>query len=322
MAGDIDRVTRVRGYTRALARYPGGTAALSLLNLAMRMAGPREALWHAIIRRNHGCTHFIVGRDRASPGPCRNGRAFHGPYDAQACLAAHEDELGIAMVPFQELVYVENRARHLPADRVTREDRVRRLSSVELRRRLRLGLDIPERFTFPEVADELRRACPPRHRQGFTVLSTGLSGAGKSTLAKALAAMLRECAGRRVTLLDGDVVRNRLSSELGFSREHRQTDLRRFGFVAAEIARHSGIAICAPIEQPDRWVAASCTSPLAKRRRAEKPNGLNMSHGMSLRRRQLSQSGSPQAGGRFPDGALCREKTQNMSPAHGEHDKT
>ena len=212
----------------------------------MRMAGPREAVWHAIIRRN-GCTHFIVGRDHAAPGPYRNGRPFYGPYDAQTLMAEHEQELGIAVVPFHEVVYVENQSRHLPLDRVREDDRVLRLSGTELRRRLALGLEIPEWFTFPEVAAELGRTYPPRHLQGFTVLFTGLSGAGKSTLANALVAMLRESGERRVTLLDGDVVRKHLSSELGFSREHREMNLRRIAFVAAEITRNGGIAVCAPI---------------------------------------------------------------------------
>ena len=245
--GDIDRYTRVRCYRRVLGRFPHGTVILSLLNLAMRMAGPREALWHAIVRRNHGCTHFIVGRDHAAPGAGRDGRAFYGPHDAQALMAEHEDELGIAMVPFEEVVYAQNAKRTLPARRVAHGDRALSLSGAELRRRLAMGLEIPDWFTFPEVAQELRRAFPPRRRQGFAVLFTGLSGAGKSTLAHALAAMLRERGARRVTLLDGDVVRRRLSSELGFSRAHRQIHLRRIGFVAAGIARHGGIAICAPI---------------------------------------------------------------------------
>ena len=230
--GDIDRYTRVRCYRRVLGRFPRGTVTLSLLNLAMRMAGSREALWHAIVRRNHGCTHFIVGRDHAAPGA---RRAFYGPYDAQALMAEHEDELGIAMVAFQEVVYAEKAKRYLPARRVADGDRALSLSGAELRRRLAMGLEIPDWFTFPEVAQELRRAFPPRHRQGFAVLFTGLSGAGKSTLANALAAMLRERGARRVTLLDGDVVRRRLSSELGFSGAHRQIHLRRIGFVAAEI---------------------------------------------------------------------------------------
>ena len=230
-----------------LAHFPDRTATLSLLNLAMRMAGPREAVWHAIVRKNHGCTHCIVGRDHAAPGPDRNGRPFYGPYEAQTLMAGHEEELGIAMVPFQEVVYVENRSHYLPVDRLSDEDRVLRLSGTDLRRRLALGLEIPEWFTFPEIAAELRRAWPPRHLQGFTVLFTGLSGAGKSTLANALVAMLRESGDRRVTLLDGDVVRKHLSSELGFSREHRELNLRRIGFVAAEITRNGAIAVCAPI---------------------------------------------------------------------------
>ena len=245
--GDVDHFTRVRCYERVLAHFPAQTTALSLLNLAMRMAGPREALWHAILRKNHGCTHFIVGRDHAAPGPDRNGRPFYGPYDAQTLMAEHEDELDISMVPFQEVVYVENRAQYVPVDEISDEDRVLSLSGTELRRRLALGLEIPDWFTFPEVAAELRRTYPPRHRQGFTVLFTGLSGAGKSTLANVLVAMLRESGDRRVTLLDGDIVRKNLSSELGFSAEHREINLRRIGFVAAEITRNGGIAICAPI---------------------------------------------------------------------------
>ena len=245
--GDVDHFTRVRCYERVLAHFPAQTTALSLLNLAMRMAGPREALWHAILRKNHGCTHFIVGRDHAAPGADRNGRPFYGPYDAQTLMAEHEEELDISMVPFQEVVYVENRAQYLPVDEVADEDRVLSLSGTELRRRLALGLEIPDWFTFPEVAAELRRTYPPRHRQGFTVLFTGLSGAGKSTLANVLVAMLRESGDRRVTLLDGDIVRKNLSSELGFSAEHREINLRRIGFVAAEITRNGGIAICAPI---------------------------------------------------------------------------
>ena len=245
--GDVDRYTRVRCHERVLTQFPDRTTMLSLLNLAMRVAGPREAMWHAIISKNHGCTHFIVGRDHAAPDAGRDGRSFYGPYDAQALMAEHERELGIAMVPSQELVYVENRAQFVHADRVSNEDRVLTLSAAELRRRLALGLDIPDWFTFPEVAAALRRAYPPRHRQGFVVLFTGLSGAGKSTLAHALVAMLRENGERQVTLLDGDIVRKQLSSELGFSHEHREINLRRIGFVAAEIARNGGIAICAPI---------------------------------------------------------------------------
>ena len=247
LTGNVDRFTRVRCYRRVLRHFPDRTTTLSLLNLAMRMAGPREAVWHAIIRKNHGCTHFIVGRDHAAPGPDRDGQPFYGPYDAQTLLAEHEDELGIAMVPFQEIVYAENRAQYVPVDRLSNEDRVLTLSGTELRRRLALGLEIPEWFTFPDVVAELRRTYPPRHLRGLTVLFTGLSGAGKSTLANALLAMLRESGDRRLTLLDGDIVRKNLSSELGFSREDREINLRRIGFVASEVTRHGGIAICAPI---------------------------------------------------------------------------
>ncbi len=245
--GDFDRFTRVRCYQRVLTHFPERATTLSLLNLAMRMAGPREALWHAIISKNHGCSHFIVGPDHAGPGTDSEGQRFYGSYDAQALMAEHEEELDIAMVPSQEVVYVENRGRHLPADRLSEGDRVLRLSDAELRHRLARGLDMPDWYTFPEVAAELRRACPPRHRQGFVVLFTGLSGAGKSTLANALVAMLRESDERPVTLLDGDIVRRHLSGELGFSREHREINLRRIGFVAAEIARNGGVAVCAPI---------------------------------------------------------------------------
>ena len=245
--GDVDRFTRVRCYEHALRRYPEQTTTLSLLNLAMRMAGPREALWHAIIRKNYGCTHFIVGRDHASPGSDRNGRPFYGPYDAQRVMAEHEADLGIAMVPFREVVYVANRACYLPVSETREGDERLSLSGSELRSRLESGLEIPDWFTFPEVAAELRRTYPPRHQQGFSVLFTGLSGAGKSTIANALVAMLHEHGDRKVTLLDGDVVRKHLSSELGFSREHRDLNVRRIGFVASEITRNGGIAICAPI---------------------------------------------------------------------------
>ena len=245
--GDIDHFTRVRCYEHVLGRYPDQTTTLSLLNLAMRMAGPREAIWHAIVRKNYGCTHFIVGRDHAGPGNDSNGEPFYGPYDAQALYREHEAELDIAMVPFRQMVYVENRAQYVPADETTPEDTVLNISGTEFRRRLREGLEIPEWFSYPEVVDELRRAYPPRHRQGFTVFFTGLSGSGKSTIANALMVKLMEDGRRPVSLLDGDVVRRHLSSELTFSKEHRDLNIRRIGFVASEITRNGGIAICAPI---------------------------------------------------------------------------
>lgn len=245
--GDVDHYSRTRCYEHVLAHYPEQTTALSLLPLAMRMGGPREALWHAIIRKNFGCTHFIVGRDHAGPGKGSDGRDFYGPYDAQALVAEHADELGIAMLPFREMVYVENRAEYVPADEVQEGDRVLNISGTEFRRRLNEGLDIPAWFSFPEIVAELRRTYPPRERQGFTVFFTGLSGAGKSTIANALCIKLLEHGGRSLTLLDGDVVRKNLSSELGFSREHRDLNILRIGFVAAEITKAGGIAVCAPI---------------------------------------------------------------------------
>jgi len=246
-AGDIDHFTRVRCYEHVLEEYPEQTTTLSLLNLAMRMGGPREALWHAIIRKNYGCTHFIVGRDHASPGIDRNGQPFYGPYDAQELYRRHQEELDITMVPFKEMVYVENKAEYLPVDETEPGDTILELSGAEFQRRLHEGLDIPEWFSFPRVVAELRRAHPPRHEQGFTVFFTGLSGSGKSTIANALMIKLLEDGSRPVTLLDGDIVRKNLSSELTFSREHRDLNIQRIGFVASEITKNRGIAICAPI---------------------------------------------------------------------------
>ncbi len=245
--GDIDHFTRVRCYEHVLEQYPEQTTTLSLLNLAMRMGGPREALWHALIRKNYGCTHFIVGRDHAGPGNDRNGEPFYGPYDAQDLFRAHEEEMGISMVPFKMMVYVENRAEYMPADEVSEDDKVLNISGTEFRRRLRDGLDIPDWFSYPKVVAELRRAHPPKHKQGFTIFFTGLSGSGKSTIANALMVKLLEDGRRPVTLLDGDVVRKNLSSELTFSKEHRDLNIQRIGYVASEITKNHGIAICAPI---------------------------------------------------------------------------
>ncbi|SRR6266511_1379101 len=245
--GDVDHYTRVRCYQSILATYPPHMAKLSLLPVAMRMGGPREAVWHAIIRKNYGCTHFIVGRDHAGPGSDSSGRPFYGPYDAQELLRRHEDELGVEMVPFQNMVYVQELDRYFPEDQVPARATVLNLSGTELRRRLQRGADIPRWFSFPEVARELQRTHPPRTRQGFTVFFTGLSGSGKSTTANALLVKLLERGGRPITLLDGDLVRKHLSSELGFSKEHRDINIRRIGFVASEITKNGGVAICAPI---------------------------------------------------------------------------
>ncbi len=245
--GDVDHYTRVRCYEHVIERYPAGTAMLSLLPLAMRMGGPREALWHAIIRKNYGCSFFIVGRDHAGPGSDSNGQPFYGPYDAQVLLREHEEELGIKMVPFKMMVYVEDRAEFQPEDEVPKGVRTLNISGTELRRRLDKGLEIPDWFSFPEVVTELRHARPPLTERGFTVFFTGLSGSGKSTLANGLLVKLLEDGRRPVTLLDGDIVRTNLSSELGFSKEHRSLNVRRIGFVANEITKNGGVAICAPI---------------------------------------------------------------------------
>ncbi|MEX2577266.1 MAG: bifunctional sulfate adenylyltransferase/adenylylsulfate kinase [Halofilum sp. (in: g-proteobacteria)] len=245
--GDIDHFTRVRCYEHLINRYPEQTTSLSLLPLAMRMGGPREAVWHAIIRKNYGCTHFIVGRDHAGPGKNSAGEDFYGPYDAQEMMEQYSDEIGIQMVPFKEMVYVEERGQYAPRGEIAENETVLSISGTEVRRRLQEGIDIPEWFSYPEVVAELRKSRPPKARQGFTVLFTGLSGSGKSTMAHALMNKLMELGGRPVTLLDGDIVRKHLSSELGFSHEHREINVRRIGFVASEITKNGGIALCAPI---------------------------------------------------------------------------
>ena len=174
--GDVDHYTRVRCYEAVLSEYPEQTTALSLLNLAMRMGGPREAVWHAIIRKNYGCTHFIVGRDHAGPGNNSRGEPFYGPYDAQELMKEHEHELDITMVPFQEMVYVEDLAQYVPVNETQKDQKILNISGTEFRRRLQEGLEIPDWFSYPNVVAELRKSYPPRHQQGFTVFFTGLSG--------------------------------------------------------------------------------------------------------------------------------------------------
>ncbi|MGH2795025.1 MAG: bifunctional sulfate adenylyltransferase/adenylylsulfate kinase [Actinomycetota bacterium] len=249
--GDVDHYTRVRCYEALMHRYPSYSAKLALLPLAMRMGGPREAVWHAIIRKNHGCTHFIVGRDHAGPGKDPDGTPYYGPYDAQDLLRKYEDELGVGMVPFRQMLYVPDRDTYFPEDEVPEGERTLDISGTELRERLADGRDIPAWFSFPEVVTELRKTHPPRHKQGLTVFFTGLSGSGKSTIANALFVKFLEMGGRPVTMLDGDLVRKNLSSELGFSREHRDINIRRIGYVASEITKNSGVAICAPIAPYD-----------------------------------------------------------------------
>jgi sulfate adenylyltransferase len=250
--GDVDHYTRVRCYQAVLPRYPQGSALLSLLPLAMRMGGPREALLHAIIRKNFGCTHIIVGRDHAGPGNDAAGQPFYDPYAAQALVRQHEKELGIGMVPFAEMLYVESTDAYMPADEVPAGEQTLNVSGSDLRARLAQGREIPAWFTYPEVAVELQRSYPPRFRQGFTVFFTGLSGAGKSTIAAVLMTKLLEAGDRPVTLLDGDIVRKNLSSELGFSVKDRNLNIARIGYVASEITKNGGIALCAPIAPYDK----------------------------------------------------------------------
>ena len=247
--GDVDYITRVHCYEAVLSKYPKKATMLSLLPLAMRMAGPREALWHAIIRKNFGVTHFIVGRDHAGPGLNSHGLSFYDPYAAQTLLLQHENELQIEIVPFSAMVYVKEKTKFCAMDDVSPEDSIDDISGTELRRRLDKRLEIPDWFTFPEIINILRKAYPPKHQQGFTLFLTGLSGAGKSTLAKAFMAYLLQSTSnqRQVSLLDGDVIRHNLSKGLGFSKSDRDTQINRIGYVASEITKHRGIAICAAI---------------------------------------------------------------------------
>jgi len=246
--GDIDHYTRVRTY-KALSQnyYDRNRIVLSLLPLAMRMAGPREALWHAVIRRNYGANNLIVGRDHASPGVDSNGKPFYPPYGAQELVAQFSEEIGVGMVPFQELVYLPDEERYEEISDVTARERALAISGTEARDEyLSKGRKLPEWFTRPEVGEILQEAYPPKHRQGVCVWFTGLSGAGKSTTAEVLAVKLLEY-GRQVTLLDGDIVRTNLSRGLSFNKEDRDTNIRRIGFVAAEIVRHGGMVIAAAV---------------------------------------------------------------------------
>ena len=249
--GDVDYFTRVRCYQLLLSKFPAGSVRLSMLPLAMRMGGPREAIWHALIRKNHGVTHFIVGRDHAGPGKDSDGKPFYGPYEAQELFKKHEADIGVTMVPFNMMVYLEDQDQYVPDNEVSNGSRVLNISGTDLRDRLNEGRDIPSWFTYPEVVQELRRSYPPRHKQGVTIFFTGLSGSGKSTIANVLVTKFLETGGRPVTLLDGDLVRKHLSSELGFSKEHRDINIRRIGYVASEITKNGGIAICAPIAPYD-----------------------------------------------------------------------
>ncbi|AEO65038.1 uncharacterized protein THITE_2111564 [Thermothielavioides terrestris NRRL 8126] len=245
--GDIDHFTRVRVYKALLPRYPNGMAVLGLLPLAMRMGGPREAIWHAIIRKNHGATHFIVGRDHAGPGKNSKGVDFYGPYDAQHAVEKYRDELGIEVVPFQMMTYLPDRDEYAPVDQIPPGVRTLNISGTELRARLRSGREIPEWFSYPEVVKVLRESHPPRSKQGFTVFLTGYMNSGKDQIARALQVTLNQQGGRSVSMLLGETVRHELSSELGFSREDRDKNIARIAFVASELTRSGAAVIAAPI---------------------------------------------------------------------------
>jgi sulfate adenylyltransferase len=247
--GDVDHFTRVRSYMALTEHYyEPQRIVLSLLPIAMRMAGPREALWHAVIRRNFGANHLIVGRDHASPGRDSSGVPFYGPYDAQALVQQYSGELGVGVVPFQEMVYLPEERRYVEASHAAAKDaRTLSISGTQVRTTyLNNGRKLPDWFTRPEVAEILADAYPARHRQGVCIWFTGLSGSGKSTTAEVLTVLLQEH-GRQVTVLDGDVVRTHLSKGLRFSKEDRDINIRRIGFVAAEVVRHGGIAVCAAV---------------------------------------------------------------------------
>ena len=244
---DIDHYIRTRCYEAIMPYYPKNSAALSLLPLAMRMGGPREALWHGIIRRNFGCTHLIVGRDHAGPGKDSRGQAFYGAFAAQELFAQHQEEIGIQMMPFETLTYSPEKQTYVFTREDTAAHDTEQISGTQLREMLAADQALPAWFTFPEIAAMLKEAYPPRHQRGFTVFFTGLSGAGKSTIAHILVAKLKELGRINVTLLDGDVARHHLSSELSFSKEHRSINIRRIGYVASEITKNRGVAVCASI---------------------------------------------------------------------------
>ena len=245
--GDVDHYTRVRVYKALVENYYDKNTILSLLPLAMRMAGPREALWHAIIRRNYGANHFIIGRDHAGPGKDSNGNPFYGPYEAQKMIEQYQDETGVTAVMFNELVYIEEQDKYVAREEAPDDAKAVFISGTQVREEyLNTGKELPAWFTRKETAEILKDSYPPLHKQGFCIWFTGLSGSGKSTIANALTPMLLEY-GREATTLDGDVVRTHLSKGLGFSKEDRDTNILRIGFVAGEIARHTGTVICAAI---------------------------------------------------------------------------
>lgn len=245
--GNVDYYTQIRCYQAFVEKFPANMIKLGITPFASRMAGPKEALWQAIIRKNFGCSNFIVAEDHADP-ICGNegGERFYPRGAAQKLVADYENETGIAMVPQRDMGYDEKLEKYVALEGANLED-VATISSNELRRRLRNGDAVPSWFSYPEVVEQLKGSFPPRSKQGFTVFMTGLSGSGKSTIAKVLLVKFMEMCDRPVTLLDGDIVRKNLSSELNFSEEHRNLNITRIGFVASEITKNGGVALCAPI---------------------------------------------------------------------------
>ncbi|KAK1922150.1 putative phosphoadenosine-phosphosulfate synthase bifunctional enzyme [Papiliotrema laurentii] len=244
--GDVDHYTRVRAYQALMPSYPEGMAHLALLPLAMRMAGPREAVWHAIIRKNFGATHFIVGRDHAGPGKNSQGQDFYGPYDAQELVTQFKDELQIEMVPFQAMTYLPGSDEYQPVDEVPKGTPTADISGTELRKRLRTGASIPDWFSYTGVVKVLRESYPPRPQQGFTVLLTGLHNSGKDTIARALQVTLQQHGTRSVSLFLGEDIRHQLSPDLSASKEDKHQNLLRIGFVAAELTKAGAAVIAAP----------------------------------------------------------------------------
>lgn len=247
--GDVDYHTRVRCYKILVEKYyPPNSVLLCLLPLSMRMAGPREAVWHALIRKNFGCTHFVVGRDHAGPSvKNRDGDPFYGPYDAHELLEKHEADLGIKIIKSKMITYVKDLDEYLPTDEIPEGMETMHISGTQQRSLLKKGKEVPHWFSYPEVFQELRKTIVPLHKRGFCIYLVGLSGSGKTTVAKTLESKLKEIISRPITVLDGDVIRKNLSKGLGFSDEDRSTNIRRIGFVASEIVKHRGIVICANI---------------------------------------------------------------------------
>lgn len=245
--GDIDYFTRVRCYSKLLEYYPDKNAMLSLLPLAMRLAGPRSALWHALIRKNYGCTHFIIGRDHAGPGKDKNNQPFYPPYAAQEFVKSYEKEIGIHILTFSEMVYVKERNKYCQVNEIKQNETQLNISGTELRNLLLTNKPIPSWFSFPEVIQELKRAYPPKSKRGFTIFFTGLSGSGKSTLARLLMIKLMSFGRTNISFLDGDIIRYNLNFDLGFTKEDRNLNISRMGFIAGEITKVGGVALCSAI---------------------------------------------------------------------------